>query len=483
MNYTKFFNSNPSVSGNNAMSNIEALAQMNIWLAGQEIISVTAGEAQEGYTPLIFTKENGDTYTVNVPTIKGDKGETGASGVNNVTAGDISEDNGYTVTPVTFNFESGNSKTVSVKAKDGEKGDKGDTGDTGDTGLPYLILYTSISTSYDTPTNSSITGGRFNRQPIVGDYFIALWNNLSGDHYIIICKVDSINQEHNIVNYTVYGSVKYGEKGDKGDTGEPGLEALSITSVYKATSTPTPNAGFTLTLDDFNRTPTTNERAVMFVVTDDSTELPEAYITSVVVNSVSENTVNCMYESVQYIVVNASSTNEFNYMGEWVSNNEYHKNDCVYYNPDTTKVSVYYICTEDVSNSTTPPVNDTTHWAVISTNASKYSSTVAQVFINNINIKTFTSFPIGSNNYIHFVTLTANNTEIVVNTFCITNSSGAPSIDDVINFLKEVAPDDFHCFIANGIKKVIGVGAVAIINGMCYATRDSIKFRQVYISD
>ena len=89
MKYTKFFNSNPSVSGNNAMTNIEALAKFDTWLAGQEIISVTAGEAQEGYTPLTFTKENGDTYTVNVPTIKGDtgaqgpqgpKGDTGATG-------------------------------------------------------------------------------------------------------------------------------------------------------------------------------------------------------------------------------------------------------------------------------------------------------------------------------------------------------------------------------------------------------------------
>lgn len=97
MKYTKFFNSNPSVSGNNAMSNIEALAKFDTWLAGQEIISVTAGEAQEGYTPLTFTKENGDTYTVNVPTIKGDKGDTGNQGKQG-----IKGDPGVSITGATF---------------------------------------------------------------------------------------------------------------------------------------------------------------------------------------------------------------------------------------------------------------------------------------------------------------------------------------------------------------------------------------------
>lgn len=75
MNYTKFFNSNPSVSGNNAMSNIEALAKFDTWLAGQEIIDISVGESQDNYTQLIFTKENGETYTVNIPTVKGETGE------------------------------------------------------------------------------------------------------------------------------------------------------------------------------------------------------------------------------------------------------------------------------------------------------------------------------------------------------------------------------------------------------------------------
>ena len=49
----------------------------------------------------------------------GPTGPQGASGVTDVTAGTPTEQDGYTVTPVTFNFEQGNSKTVNVKAKNG----------------------------------------------------------------------------------------------------------------------------------------------------------------------------------------------------------------------------------------------------------------------------------------------------------------------------------------------------------------------------
>lgn len=267
MKYTKFFNSNPSVSGNNAMSNIEALAKFDTWLAGQKIISITAGEAQEGYTTLTFTKENGDTYTVNVPTLKGDTGAQGPSG-------------------------------------------------------------------------------------------------------------------------------------------DTGLEGLSITSVYKATATPTPNAGFTLTVDDFNRTPTTNERAVMFAVTGDSTALPEVYITSIVVNSISENTVNCMYESVQLVEVNSSPANEFNYIGEWVENNEYHKNDCVIVSKTITSfgVDVICVCIEDINSSTIIPTSDSTHWIVIGTTIASISFTDTQYEDNELEIGELATTPIGSV-YLHYVVI------------------------------------------------------------------------------
>ena len=369
MKYTKFFNSNPSVSGNNAMSNIEALAQMNIWLAGQEIINISVGESQDTYTPLTFTKENGETYTVNIPTVKGATGATGP---------------------------------------------QGPTGATGPQG----------------PTGA---------------------NGLQGPT---------------------------GATGPKGDTG---LEALSIINVYKAKSTPTPNAGFTLTVDDFNRTPTTNERAVMFVVTGDATDHQEAYITSVVVNSVSGNTVNCRYENVEDITVNSLPANSFNYKGLWVQHNGYHKNDCVYVELRNINVLSNYICIKDISDSILSPNVDTSHWAIIATTASKYKEDFYLVSENNIDIKTTTSFPIGVDKYIHFVTLNGNELEYVANTFCITNSSNAPSISDFTTFLQSVAEDNNNCFMANG-RKSANNNIVSIINGIYYKN-GFILFRAYSISD
>ena len=80
----------------------------------------------DGATPEIG--DNGNWFINGSDTGKPSKGNDGASGVNNATAGTATEEGEYTVTPVTFNFEAGNSKTVNVKAKHGAKGDKGDTG-------------------------------------------------------------------------------------------------------------------------------------------------------------------------------------------------------------------------------------------------------------------------------------------------------------------------------------------------------------------
>lgn len=75
----------------------------------------------DGATPEIG--DNGNWFINGSDTGKPSKGDDGASGVNNATAGTSTEEGEYTVTPVTFNFEAGNSKTVNIKAKHGAKGD------------------------------------------------------------------------------------------------------------------------------------------------------------------------------------------------------------------------------------------------------------------------------------------------------------------------------------------------------------------------
>lgn len=82
-------------------------------------------DGQDGttFTPSVDT--NGDLSWTNDgglpnPETVNIKGADGASGVTDVTAGAPTEQDGYTVTPVTFNFEQGNSKTVNIQAKNGE---------------------------------------------------------------------------------------------------------------------------------------------------------------------------------------------------------------------------------------------------------------------------------------------------------------------------------------------------------------------------
>lgn len=110
MDYKKFFNSNPSAAGNSAVTNIKALQEMQLWLGGQEIINISVGESQDTYTPLTFTKENGETYTVNIPTVKGATGATGPQGPMGATG------------------------PQGPKGDTGAQGPKGDTGDTGPQG-------------------------------------------------------------------------------------------------------------------------------------------------------------------------------------------------------------------------------------------------------------------------------------------------------------------------------------------------------------
>ena len=56
----------------------------------------------------------------------------------------------------------------------------------------------------------------------------------------------------------------------------------------------------------------------------------------------------------------------FNFMGLWVSNNEYYKNDVVTYtDPDTDATATYVLISESLTGSSTPPSQDLTNWNVM----------------------------------------------------------------------------------------------------------------------
>ena len=76
---------------------------------------VTTGAAGSQASVTNSGTENAAVFDFTIP-----KGADGASGVTDVTAGSPTKQDGYIVTPVTFNFEQGNSKTVNIQAKNGE---------------------------------------------------------------------------------------------------------------------------------------------------------------------------------------------------------------------------------------------------------------------------------------------------------------------------------------------------------------------------
>ena len=87
--------------------------------------TIEVGEVTTGAAGTQASVTNSGTANAAVLDFTIPKGADGASGVTDVTAGTPTEQDGYTVTPVTFNFERGNSKTVNIQAKNGEDGGEG----------------------------------------------------------------------------------------------------------------------------------------------------------------------------------------------------------------------------------------------------------------------------------------------------------------------------------------------------------------------
>lgn len=177
MNYKKFFNSNPSAAGNSAVTNIKALQEMQLWLGGQEIINISVGEIQDGYVPLTFTKENGDTYTVNIPAIKGETGPQGPKG------------------------ETGATGPQGPKGDTGPQGPKGATGPQGPQG-PSGVSSKSVTYSYPQVIDEVVVDGS------LGHHFIRIIGAIGDDVNLTFNFTDSVISAYTIDTI----AEKYGNK-------------------------------------------------------------------------------------------------------------------------------------------------------------------------------------------------------------------------------------------------------------------------------
>ena len=101
-----------------------------------------------------ITLTDGSYYDFTAP-----KGNQGESSVTGVQAGTATEDNGYTVTPLTFQFEDGNSQTADVKVKNGIDGKNGTNGIDGINGITPNIQIGQVNTgAAGAEAAASITG-------------------------------------------------------------------------------------------------------------------------------------------------------------------------------------------------------------------------------------------------------------------------------------------------------------------------------------
>ena len=204
MDYKKFFNSNPSAAGNSAVTNIKALQEMQLWLGGQEIINISVGEIQDGYVPLTFTKENGDTYTVNIPAIKGETGPQGPKGETGATGPQGPQGPKGDTGPQGPKGDTGPQGPQGPKGDTGPQGPKGDTGPQGPRGEKGdgVVSFKTVKYDYPQVTDDVVVDGN------LGHHFIKIMGIISTDVMLTFNFTDGVISAHTIDTL----AEKYGNK-------------------------------------------------------------------------------------------------------------------------------------------------------------------------------------------------------------------------------------------------------------------------------
>lgn len=219
-----------------------------------DIRSKNGLDGNNGITPTIG--ENGNWFLEDVDTGKpsrgiqglpgqdGENGQDGTDGVSitTITSGDPTQNDGFTVTPLTINKSDDSNVTINISAKNGIdgtvsfdnlteeqkaslKGEKGDKGDTGEIGATGPQGDTGPAGPSNVLTIGTVTGGDAASATITGT---------------------SPNQVLNLVL----------PKGDTGLTGANGQDGVSITTI--TSGTPTQSGDYTVTPITINKSDSSN---------------------------------------------------------------------------------------------------------------------------------------------------------------------------------------------------------------------------------
>lgn len=155
-----------------------------------------------------------------------------------------------------------------------------------------------------------------------------------------------------------------GVEGPAGPTGPEGKQGLVATDIYTTMSVPVPNGTGSDFITTLNRTPEAGEFFYVAMHMSAGTTIngvvyPETtWLCNCKVNNVLTEVNMFSYTIMDVADLTGPEGPGFNWMGAWVSDNEYHVDDIATYN------GTAYICIVAISGSTTPPPSDTSHWQV-----------------------------------------------------------------------------------------------------------------------
>lgn len=161
-----------------------------------------------------------------------------------------------------------------------------------------------------------------------------------------------------------------GPQGEQGPKGDEGLSALTYTNSIGAGKIPESGTFVNLVNSYFNRTPLINSSFIGIYVYSQRTWIVTCTVTS---TSLTRTTARIVYAK-EITGPQGEDGQGYNWMGNWVSENEYHPYDCVFSNGSA------YICIAAVNASTTRPENDATHWQIMALGAQKLYLHVLTIF-------------------------------------------------------------------------------------------------------
>ena len=158
-----------------------------------------------------------------------------------------------------------------------------------------------------------------------------------------------------------------GVQGPQGEQGEKGYDAFESNDYFEGI----PAINSTFTLNNYNRPPIQTDKFLTLAKNRAGTR---GWLISCSVTHQLKGQIKNFTEVTGPQGPQGEDGQGYNWMGNWVSENEYHPYDCVFSNGSA------YICIAAVNASTTRPENDATHWQIMALGAPKLYLHVLTIF-------------------------------------------------------------------------------------------------------